>query len=175
MISARRKQNHISKLQRSDDEFVDEQVELCGVAELYFDDLFTSSTGNIQPHNWFAQCLISRWHVIKHAFVWTTWGRFYFHRGNKSFQTANWSNRVYLIKIMIYWWLYLLCGFEILQRIMAEPSSPGYRSRVGFGDWTSSCAWRSSSRVLFYCIFQFFLQSIFRYPYVSLSIAKVSI
>lgn len=51
MISARRKQNHISKLQRSDDEFVDEQVELCGVAELYFDDLFTSSTGNIQPHN----------------------------------------------------------------------------------------------------------------------------
>lgn len=47
MVSAKRKQNHISTLQRSDGEFVDDQVELCGVVELYFDDLFTGSTGNI--------------------------------------------------------------------------------------------------------------------------------
>lgn len=47
MATARRKQNHISKLQWNDGEVVESQAELCGVAKEYFDDLFTEAIGSI--------------------------------------------------------------------------------------------------------------------------------
>jgi len=49
MACARRKRNHISKLQRYDGVVMDSQDVFCGVANSYFDVLFRKETCSMQP------------------------------------------------------------------------------------------------------------------------------